>query len=324
MSQNNYVKKVAIVGAAGTVGTYIVEELLKTGKHEITAVTRKDSQAVIPAGLKVAKVDYEDESTLVSALQGQEVLIITMHIRAPQGTQEKLIRAAAAANVPYVLPNEWSPDMADEAMSTDIILGHAEIATRKLIEELGKSSWIGMITSFWYEYSLGTGPETFGMDWKKRTWTFFDDGETKINVITWAQTGRAVAKLLSLPIQPEVEGGPSLSGYKNKFVYVSSYLLSQKDMFAVVCRVTGTKASDWTIAYEDSTKRFQDARALVLGGDQTAFVKFLYSRLFFKDGSGNFEDRRGLDNDVLGLPKEDLDASTKAAIDRAEKGLKYH
>ncbi|OTA52380.1 NAD(P)-binding protein [Hypoxylon sp. EC38] len=326
MSQSNYIKKVAIVGATGTVGSFIVEELLKLGKHEITAITRKDSPAAssIPAGVKVAKVDYDDESTLVDALQGQEALIITMHARAPAETQLKLVRAAAAANVAYVLPNEWGCDMSNEALAKEILLGNTEIQVRKLIEELGKSSWIGVVTGFWYSYSLGFGKQTFGMEWKERTWTWIDDGETKMNTITWPQTGRAVSKLLSLPIEPKKEGGPSLSSYKNKFIYVSSFCVSQKDMFASVLRVTGTKESDWKFEHESSVERFQDAQKQVFAGDQSAFPKFLYSRLWFKDGSGNFEARHGLANDILGLPKEDLDEETKAAIDRAEKGLKYH
>lgn len=133
--------------------------------------------------MKVAKVDYDDESTLVDALQGQEALIITMHAQAPVETQLKLVRAAAAANVPYVLPNEWGCDMADEALSKEILLGNTEIQVRKLIEELGKSSWIGVVTGFWYSYSLGFGKQTFGMEWKERTWTWIDDGETKMNTI---------------------------------------------------------------------------------------------------------------------------------------------
>ncbi|KAI2467491.1 NAD(P)-binding protein [Annulohypoxylon bovei var. microspora] len=327
MSPSNYIKKVAIVGATGTVGKFIVEELLKLGKHELTAISRKDSPSAssIPAGVKVAAVDYDDESTLINALQGQEVLVITMHTMAPPDTQLKLVRAAAAANVPYVLPNEWGCDMADEELGKDILLGKAEVPVRKLVEELGKSSWIGVVSGFWYEYSLGFGEPTYGMEWKEKTWTFYDDGETKMNTTTWPQSGRAVAKLLSLPIEPEKEGGPSLSSYKNKFIYVSSFLLSQKDMFAAVLRATGTKESDWTIKYEDSVKRFQDAQKRLFGGDRTAFPTLLYSRTFYKDGVGNFEARRGgLANDILGLPQEDLNEATKIAIDRSEKGLKYH
>ncbi|KAI1652282.1 NAD(P)-binding protein [Daldinia loculata] len=326
MSQRKYVKKVAIVGATGTVGSFIVEELLKLGKHEITAITRKSSSAAnsVPEGVKVVKVDYDEESTLVNGLKGQNALIITMDTRASPDTQSKLIRAAAAANVPFVLPNEWGCDMADEALGKDVLIGDIELSSRNLVEELGKSSWIGVVTGFWYEYSLGFGKETYGMEWKTRTWTFFDNGETKMNTTTWPQVGRAVAKLLSLPIEPEKKGVPNLSSYKNKFVYVSSFHLSQKDMFAAVLHATGTKESDWKIEYEESDKRFQDARKRLFGGETLAYPQLLYSRVF-RDGCNDFEGKYGtVANDVLGLPEEDLYEATKRAIDRAEKGLKYH
>jgi hypothetical protein len=46
------------------------------------------------------------------------------------------------------------------------------------------------------------------------------------------------------------------------------------------------------------------------------FVKQMYTRVFFPDDSGNYEKRRGLSNESLGLPEEDLDQATKAAIER--------
>ncbi|KAI0181756.1 NAD(P)-binding protein [Hypoxylon sp. FL1284] len=324
MSQGNYIKKVAIVGATGTVGSFIVKELLDLGKHEVTAVTRKDSTAVMPTGVKVAKVDYDDQSSLEAALAGQDVLIITMSVRATSDPQLKLVRAAAAAKVKFVLPNEWGTDMGDDKMANDVGLAKVERPVKQLVEELGASSWIGVVTGFWYEYSLGFGAETWGMDWKNRTWTFMDDGETRQSTITWPQSGRAVAALLSLPIEPEKPGSPSLSDYKNKYIYVNSFTLSQREMFASVLRVTGTKESDWTITHEESAARHEEAQKRLFGGDPTAFPKFLYSRLWFKDGAADFESRRGVANGVLGLPKEDLDAATRIAVDRNEKGLQYH
>ncbi|ORY64312.1 CipA protein [Pseudomassariella vexata] len=320
-SSGNYINKVAIVGATGTVGKFIVEELLKAGNHEVTAITRVDGSSTMPAGVKVAKVDYNNPSTLVDALQGQEALIITMSVRAPKDTQDKLVEAAAVANVPYVLPSDWCPDMTNEEFGNDIFLGPAERATRKNIEDLGKSSWMAIISSFWYEFSLGGGPAMYGLDYKGRSMTFFDDGETKINTITFPQSGRAVANLLALPINSE--NGPSLSKYKNKFIYVSSFCVSQKDMFNSVLRVTGTKNEDWTINYEDSTKRFEDGKKEMRSGNPLGFRQVLYSRVFFKDGLGNYEATKGLDNGALGLPEEDLDQFTIAAIQLAKSDLDY-
>ena len=53
-----------------------------------------------------------------------------------------------------------------------------------------------------------------------------------------------------------------------------------------------------------------------IGGDRTGFVKQMYTRVFFPDDSGDYEKRRGLSNELLGLPKEDIDEATKAAIER--------
>lgn len=51
-----------------------------------------------------------------------------------------------------------------------------------------------MVTGFWYEVSLAA-PWTFGLDYKNRKCTFYDDGETKINVI--------VSSILALQLEAE-------------------------------------------------------------------------------------------------------------------------
>ena len=96
-------------------------------------------------------------------------------------------------------------------------------------------------------------------------------------------------------------------------------------MFESVLRVSRTKAPDWTIKHEDAVKRYEDAKNLFLTkGDFSGFIPTIYGRLFFKDSKGNFEARRGLDNDALGLPKENIDDFTKIAIERAEAGVTYN
>lgn len=107
-----------------------------------------------------------------------------MNSRAPLSTELSLVRAAAKAGVPYVLPNNWGIDLADEQLGVDVKLDRRPVL--RLVEELGVSAWVSVTTGFWYEYSLGYGSETFGMDWKGRTWTFFDGGETRMNTsVSW-------------------------------------------------------------------------------------------------------------------------------------------
>lgn len=297
-----------------------MDELLKTGKHTVTAISRTDSKAVIPGGVKVARVSYDDHKSLVEALKGQEVLIITMNVHAPPDSQIKLIDAAAEAGVPYVMPNNWGCDTDIQPLSDETFIGAANRAVRKHIEELGKSSWIGLVSSFWYEFSLGGSPDRYGFDFKERSVVFFDDGTQPINTTTWPQSGLAVARLLSLPIEPQNGGdkSASLSNFKNKFVYVSSFCISQKDMFESVLRVTGTKAEDWKLSYEDSTERYQNAVKVMQSGDMRGFARALYTRVFYPDGSAVYEETPGLQNELLGLPKEDLDEFTKIGIERQD------
>ena len=51
----------------------MLEEMLKNGKHKITAITRAGSTNKIVEGVHIKKVDYNDQSSLVEALEGQEV-----------------------------------------------------------------------------------------------------------------------------------------------------------------------------------------------------------------------------------------------------------
>ncbi|OQN95409.1 hypothetical protein B0A48_18595 [Cryoendolithus antarcticus] len=106
----------------------------------------------------------------------------------------------------------------------------------------------------------------------------------------------------------------TLSRWINKPLFVSSWLLSQRDMLASVLRVWGDKESDWTIRYQPSKERFEEGSKLTAAGgpdQQKGFGMAMYARVFFPNGDGNYEAKHGLANEVLGLPKEDLDESTR-------------
>jgi len=117
----------------------------------------------------------------------------------------------------------------------------------------------------------------------------------------------------------ETDECPCLGQFREEFVYISSFLVSQKDMFDSVMRVTGTKHEDWKISYEPSKERYERGVADLQKGDRLGFVRLLYSRVFYPDGSGDYETSKDLDNDILGLPVEDLDEYTRIAVKRTEE-----
>lgn len=100
----------------------MTEALIRTGKHTITAITRTDSQNQLPDGVISKKVDYNNPKTLVEAFKGQDALVITLSGHTPKDTEYQLINAAGEAGVAWILPNEWSPDTANEAMVKDVFV----------------------------------------------------------------------------------------------------------------------------------------------------------------------------------------------------------
>ena len=304
--------------AGGRVGKFIAEELIRAGKHAVTAITRADSTSSMPAGAQVKKIVYDDQASLVAALQGQDALVITMGTRAPKEQQTRLIEAAAAADVRWVFPNEYGFDKVHPGLLDDVPIGEEHAEYTGLIERLGRSAWIGITCSFWYEYSLAAGPRTFGFDIPNRAVTFFDDGRTRINTSTLPQCARTVANLLALPVLPNDvrDNRPCLSHYRNRYVYVSSFNICQRDMLDSVARVTGTVAADWTVTHEPSPDRYRAGVEEMQGGNFLGFAQLMYTRLFYPNGGGEYETSRGLENRVLGLPEEDLDEFTKSAVER--------
>jgi hypothetical protein len=154
----------------------------------------------------------------------------------------------------------------------------------------------------------------------------FDGGKVAINTTTWPQSGRAVASLLSLKELPEDETdkSPTLSQFVNRSTYISSFRVNQLDMFESVKRVTGTTDVNWTITHESAEQRFKDGQQALQQGDFKGFTKLLYSRMFFDNGDGDYQTSRGLHNDLLGLPVEDLDEYTAIAVRMGENGEVSH
>jgi len=296
----------------------MVRSLVADGKHNIFAITRQDSTSKMPEGVTVKRVDYESHESLISALKGMDILVVTLSGTTPPETSYKLIDAASAAGVPWIIPNEWGFDVSrgDGTAGREVFLGPPQLKIREYIKAKGNLSFIAVACGFWFEWSLAV-PLAFGIDFDNKTATLYDQGTTKIHISTWPRVGSMVSKLLSLPLKSE--NGPCLEKYRNNSVYGASFFACQKDLLDSAMRVTKTKPEDWQITYEPTHERYAAGMKQFQAGDRRGFGKFLYARLFYPDGCGNLETEKPLDNEVFGLSNEDMDEATKRAINRAEK-----
>jgi hypothetical protein len=237
------------------------------------------------------------------------------------GAITNLVRAAAKADVPYIFPNWFGHNAANETLIKDSMMSGL-LDNVNETKRPGVSSYFLLVCNFWYEFSLGGGPDRYGFDFKNRSLTLYNDGNVKINTSTWPQCGRAIAGILSLKELPNDENdkSPSVAQFRDQCIYISSFRLSQRDMFESVKRVTDTTDADWTITHENTEERYKEGYEAVKSGDHRGWMKMGYSRMFFDNGDGDYETTRGLDNEVLELPTENLDEATKIGIRMGESG----
>jgi uncharacterized protein YbjT (DUF2867 family) len=293
-------------------GSHILQSLLSSPKkHSITILTRPDSSSTFPTGTKVLKVDYSSPSSITSALQSIDFLIITLAATAPTDLHPRIVNAAAAAGVKYIMPNYFGYALSSSTSnrSPDPILDSFERSVTD-VRSAGLK-FIALACGFWYEWSLGIGPQWFGFDIAGRKVTFYDDGNTKINTSTWGLCGDAVAAIL--------EG--DVEGWADRAVHVSSFLVSQRDMLDSLHRVLGTRDGDWEIGFQGTQERYEEGMREVQEGNRLGFAKAMYAKTFYKDGRGDFETELGLDNGKLGLKGEALDEATRRTVKLVEKGF---
>lgn len=310
MSPIRQSRRIALVGASGNIGSKTLQALLSHDIHKITVISRTESSSTFPPNVIIKRGAFEDESFLVSALKDIEVLVIQLPIQG-MDLQEAFLRAAAKTGVPWVLPTEFGSDPDATQMHERLPFLARKKARRELIEELGVSSWIAVATNPWYDFCFSRGE--WGIDIPRRKAILWDGGRTAMNTTTLARAGEATAELLALP-------NAELSRFRNGVFHVSSFFVTQREIFESVLRATGTSEKDWQVstpaaevADKDYTRRLGAGAAGDLHDDYEAFVYRFMLTHFLPGFGGDFNDKVQ-DLSRLGLGQEDLDEVTKAVI----------
>lgn len=304
------VRKVTLVGATGNVGKPILDSLLAAG-HEVTVITRTSSNITVPDKVTIHRGDYNDESFLATALKGQDVLIAALTFGAYE-VQTPLFRAAAEAKVPYIVPTEFGADP-KASLNDHIPLMKAKKPYRDLIEELGVSSWIGVVNGLWFDYVMRFGAFGLGIDAKARTANFFDDGNTKTNFTTLKRVGESLAAVLGWPED-------ELAKLKNGWVYFSSFHITQREIWAAAVRAAGTEESDWVVSQRPSEQVIKECKEQIANGAGMAPAQQLLIALTLGKGIGGDYHEKIVENEKLGLQPESLDEVVKEVVDEVLAG----
>ncbi|KAK5046584.1 hypothetical protein LTR84_007345 [Exophiala bonariae] len=104
--------KIVLAGGTGNLGREILDALIEKGTHELSVFTRSDGAYpdLEKQGVRVLKVNYDDQDGLTAALKGVEVVLSFVVAQSdPEGmAQKNLIDASVAAEVKRFAPSEWA------------------------------------------------------------------------------------------------------------------------------------------------------------------------------------------------------------------------
>ncbi|KUJ22608.1 NAD(P)-binding protein [Mollisia scopiformis] len=197
MTYDISIKKVAVAGASGPVGTAILKELLKSQLFEITVLTRQASHHTFPPGVKVCPIDYTSTDSLIAALSGQDALVSSVSMAAVP-SQRLLIDAAVKAGVKRIIPSEFGCDLKNtNTRKLPVFAGKVDI--ERYLDELaikGETSYTLVFCGPFLDLGLRQG---IFLNFEQRKANIYDGGEQLISTSRLGTAGKAVRRILTHP-----------------------------------------------------------------------------------------------------------------------------
>jgi hypothetical protein len=140
----------------------------------------------------------------------------------------------------------------------------------------------------------------FGFDLASKSVTLIDDRTAVFTTTTLSTVGKALAEMLKHPHETQ-----------NKYVFISSFNVSQRDILGVVEKVDGQK---WTLKHTSSEEVLANGRRRLAAGDFAGIMDLTRGGAFGKLGLGDSRTHGQLWNDRMRLLKEDIENAVKDVL----------
>jgi hypothetical protein len=271
---------------------------LKESSFNITVLSREDSSATFPSEAKVIRANYDSPGALKDAFTGQDV-VVSLVGGSVLGDQDKYIDAAIAAGVKRFVPSEFGSDTTDVRNRELVPISDAKFATVNYLKaKENELTWNGIITGPFFDWCMKVGFNGFNL--ADKTVTIFDQGNTKFSTTNLHTIGVALIKALENPEES-----------KNQYVYLSGFDTTQNEILGLAEKITGAK---WTVKHVSTKEHLVQGRERVQKGDYMGILDLLQVATFGEEQIGLFDPAK-LWNEKLGLPKDDLEKSIRAAFE---------
>ncbi|EJT74872.1 hypothetical protein GGTG_08710 [Gaeumannomyces tritici R3-111a-1] len=296
-------KNILLVGAGGSIGSIVLEALLKESSFTVTILQRASSKTAIPDGVRSIKVaDDYPTAELEAAFRGQEAIVNCMTSLSVID-QFRFIDAAVAVGVRRYLPSEYGlNNMRKDAQALSTVFrdkGRVQERLRELAAA-GRIEWTSVSCGMWIRWSLAH--EFLGLHLKERRAVLWDDGEGLCSCTTEENTALALVRALSE--FPEET--------RNQNVLLSDFAVSQRQMVAELERQTG--GEPWKVEKLDSVKFIEEQQKLVEGGNVGATFALIETGFLTGRYGGHLELEGDIFNEKLGLKKHTLEDVIASAL----------
>lgn len=290
-----------IVGANGTLGPAILNALIAANTFAVTVLSRHSSTSKYPESVNVISISNEpDTEELAFALHGQDAIIVVF-AGSLGDLQIRLADAAVLAGVRRFIPADFGSCDSSSQRVLDLMPLYAEKKrVREHLQDLASISdmtWTSLICGHFFNYGLKSGLLQF--DIQSRKAKIFDGGDILWSTSTLETIALAVVRIL----QKEDET-------KNKLLYIQSLCITQNELLRSLERHSG---EGWQVEYVSSGEYIREVKAEV---DKDPSNKERRVDLVSVVGivDGNWQDKAGFANLLLGLGGENLDTLVKNAL----------
>ncbi|KXT08157.1 hypothetical protein AC579_253 [Pseudocercospora musae] len=275
--------KIAVSGATGNLGPAVVEQLVNAGL-DVTILSQSGKTTGLPSSVKVTKVDYSSQDSVVSALKGNEAYVCLVP---DHGSQPALIDAAIAAGIKHFIPSEFGSNISGNSKTAALPVFAGKRKTQDyLAKKATEISYTVVVNGLFLDWGIKVGLIA-NLNGGKTT--LYDGGDTKFSSTKLSDIGTAVAAILKHPEET-----------KNRTVYIQTALITQNKILNIAKKLNpDVKIDVEHVKIADVEKNAY--KALQQGGDKIgeAMIGFIQVSVMDPACGANWSSKN--DNALLGI-----------------------
>ncbi|KAH6639928.1 NmrA-like family protein [Truncatella angustata] len=295
-------KNILLIGATGSIGSYVLEALKNEPTFTLTLLQRTSSKAKLPAYIRVISItDSYPTEELIAAFKDQDVVVNCMTTLSVSD-QFRMIDAAIAAGVKRYVPTEYGlNNLRPDAQALNVVFHDKGKVQEHLRTKAAESAieWMSISCGMWLKWSMAHS--FLGMHIQEKKFVFWDDGEGLFSCTTEENTAAGLVQALKKAEET-----------KNTNIYLSDFAISQKHLLEAIERIQGVKYATETV---DSHLLIEQKQKAVRDGDDSANFDLIETGFVTGRFGGHLEKEGEILNEKLGLPRKTLDEVVKAALE---------